>query len=73
MNKLIEELAQQAGFNEYMLENLWAHEQPEFYKLVEHFAELIVLECAEMFEGVYTDTHPSERIDTRIKKDFGVE
>jgi hypothetical protein len=39
----------------------------------QHFAELIILECAEMFEGVYTDTHPSERIDTRIKKDFGVE
>jgi hypothetical protein len=34
---------------------------------------LIVLECAEMFEGVYTDQHPSERIDTRIKQHFGVE
>jgi hypothetical protein len=39
----------------------------------EKFAELIILECAEMFEGVYTDEHPSERIDTRIKQHFGVE
>ena len=37
------------------------------------FAELIVRECASVFEGVYTDQQRPERIDTRIKKHFGVE
>jgi len=39
----------------------------------EKFAELIVLECAGIFKGVYTDQYRSERIDTRIKQHFGVE
>ena len=39
----------------------------------EKFAELIVQECASIFEGVYTDQQRPERIDTRIKEHFGVE
>jgi hypothetical protein len=39
----------------------------------EEFAELIVRECAGIFEGVYTDQHRPERIDKRIKEHFGVE
>ena len=37
------------------------------------FAELIVRECAGIFEGIYTDQQRPERIDIRIKKHFGVE
>jgi hypothetical protein len=43
------------------------------HKAIERFAELIVRECAGIFEGVYTDQQRPERIDTRIKKHFGVE
>jgi len=39
----------------------------------EKFAELIVRECAGIFEGVYTDQTWPERIDKRIKRHFGVE
>jgi len=39
----------------------------------EKFAKLIVLECAGIFEGLYTDQQRPERIDTRIKQHFGVE
>ncbi len=64
MNKRIQELAEQAELTATLLFNK---------EKLERFAELIVLECAEMFEGVYTDQHPSKRIDTRIKQHFGVE
>jgi hypothetical protein len=37
------------------------------------FAELIINECASIFEGVYTDQQRPERIDTRIKEHFGIE
>ena len=40
---------------------------------LELFAQLIVKECASIFEGVYTDQQRPERIDTRIKQHFGVE
>ncbi len=39
---------------------------------LELFAELIVKECASIFEGVYTDQQRPERIDTRIKEHFGI-
>jgi len=42
MNERIKQLAKQAGFNEYINENLWPEEQPEFNNLMEKFAELIV-------------------------------
>jgi hypothetical protein len=66
MNKLIEELAEQAGFNEYMLENLWAHEQPEFYKLVEKFAELIILECAKIVATAVALREPASTYVSKI-------
>lgn len=71
MNKLIEELAEQA--EKYADYYAMLSETGEKEIFTEKFAELIVLECAEMFEGVYTDQHPSKRIDTRIKQHFGVE
>lgn len=40
---------------------------------LELFAQLIVKECASIFEGVYTDQQRPERIDTRIKEHFGIE
>lgn len=66
MNERIRELANQAGFNPYDYEGANA-------ALFKKFAELIVQECAGIFEGVYTDQQRPERIDTRIKLHFGVE
>jgi hypothetical protein len=40
---------------------------------MKEFAELIVRECASIYEGVYTDQQIPERIDTRIKEHFGIE
>jgi hypothetical protein len=70
MNERIKELAGQAGFNEYINENLWPEEQPEFNNLMEKFAELIVRECADIadeYDGV------GSTIVSRIQKHFGVE
>jgi hypothetical protein len=39
---------------------------------LEKFVELIVRECANIYEGVYTDQQRPERIDKRIKEHFGV-
>lgn len=39
----------------------------------EKFARLIILQCAKIYEGVYTDQQRPERIDTRIKQYFSVE
>lgn len=68
MNEQIKELILKAGFPKF----------GEMYvvtdgKELEKFAELIVRECADMFEGVYTDQVIQERIDKRIKQHFGVE
>ncbi len=63
MNKRIQELAEQAELNATLLFNK---------EKLEQFAELIVRECAEMFEGVYTDQQRPERVDIRIKQHFGV-
>jgi hypothetical protein len=78
MNKRIEELARQVGFNEYILENVWAHEQPEFYKLLEKFAEAIVQECCSTGEqwadGLFDMQHYNHYafVNTKIKQYFGV-
>jgi hypothetical protein len=42
------------------------------FEQMREFAELIVRECASIYEGVYTDQQRPERIDTRIKQHFGV-
>jgi len=56
MNERIQELAEQAGFNEYILENVWAHEQPEFFTLLENIANLVAAAereaCAELCDQV---------------------
>lgn len=36
------------------------------------FAELIVQECADLFEGLFTDEQYQRRIDKTIKVHFGV-
>lgn len=64
MNKRIQELAHEVGLPTYNPEGVPTK--------LEKFAELIVRECAEMFEGVYTDQQRPERIDIRIKQHFGV-
>jgi hypothetical protein len=64
MNKRIKELAEQSGA---IFTDLSDGEE------LERFAELIVRECANIFEGVYTDQQRPERIDKRIKEHFGVE
>jgi hypothetical protein len=78
MNEQIKLLAKQAGFNEYINENLWLEEQPEFNKLIEKFAELIVQECIDICQ----DVDGEDNIDARsgrqdcaveIKEHFGVE
>jgi hypothetical protein len=72
MNERFEKLLAEAFFDE-------AADQADtkVYELndamMQKFAELIVRECADIFEGVYTDQQRPERIDTRIKQHFGVE
>lgn len=73
MNELIRELITQARGH-------WNHgdfnmpKSVEFQEEdIEKFVELIVRECADIFEGVYTDQQRPERIDTRIKQHFEVE
>jgi hypothetical protein len=69
MNERIKELAEQAGFMDY-----WFSESgDDCERELKKFAELIINECASIYEGVYTDQQRPERIDTRIKQHFGVE
>jgi hypothetical protein len=64
MNERIEKLADQC-----QLYDGWFTQQGK----IEKFAQLIVLECASLFENVYTDTCPQQKIDKTIKQHFGVE
>jgi hypothetical protein len=66
MNEQIRELADKARF-------VKTSDYPSQDEVFEKFAELIIRECAGIFEGVYTDQHRPERIDKRIKEHFGVE
>ena len=72
MNLRIQELKKQAMVE---VRSHGAFGEVECYKTLDEykFAELIVRECASIFEGVYTDQQRPERIDTRIKEHFGVE
>ena len=76
MNERTKELYKQAV--DYACEsadpnNGWKNGKDFTENTNEKFAELIVRECAGMFEGVYTDQTWPERIDKRIKQHFGVE
>jgi hypothetical protein len=64
MNKRIEELAKEVN-----LHDGWFCGQGN----IEKFAKLIIEDCCDLFEGVYTDQQRPERIDRRIKQHFGVE
>jgi len=70
MNERVEQFARECGaWNQvYGNRNFMIDEHFDLKK----FARLIVQECAGIFEGVYTDQQRPERIDTRIKKHFGV-
>jgi len=72
MNELIEKLAKQAGFNEYINENLWPEEQPEFNNLMEKFAELIVRECGVALSPMLRDMVSRGQAYDLIKQHFGV-
>jgi hypothetical protein len=66
MNERIKELAEEASNgSDYDLECV----TDAFLQI---FAEAIVQECANIYEGVYTDQQRPERIDKRIKEHFGV-
>ncbi len=71
MNETIRALADQAAKFSAIMALPTGKSGDELF--VEKFAELIVKECAGIFEGVYTDQQRPERIDTRIKLHFGVE
>lgn len=79
MNERIKELAKQAGFNEYMKENLWLDEHPAFNKLIEQLAELIVRDCATKANATALDIRIRPELDAKkyvgdgILKCFGVE
>jgi hypothetical protein len=73
MNSKIKQLAEQVGAVRNVLA-MGRHDGVLFTEFeLEKFAELIVRECASIYEGVYTDQQRPERIDTRIKQHFGVE
>jgi hypothetical protein len=72
MNERINELFGQA-LDESVPETWTTLSPTQLLRLKEKFAELIVRECANIFEGVYTDQQRPERIDKRIKEHFGVE
>lgn len=64
MNERIKELLIESGY-------------PNFYAIVdgeelEKFAELIVKECADLVQGVPTDTMGYHSADQKIKQHFGV-
>ena len=77
MNERIREFAEEAGFIEYINENLWAHEFVEFNELIEKFAELIVRECIQVAANQRNPSNlnykPSERFVEDLKLHFGVE
>jgi hypothetical protein len=52
-------------------QNFYASDYRDY--LMEKFAQLIVEECASLFERQYTDQRYAQRIDKTIKKHFGVE
>jgi hypothetical protein len=68
-DSLLIDSTEQAGFMDY-----WFSESgDDCERELKKFAELIINECASIYEGVYTDQQRPERIDTRIKQHFGVE
>ncbi len=76
MNERIRELAGQAGFETEHHKWIFANDnagEGECHELLEKFAELIVQECASLFELTFTDEQYQRRIDKTIRKHFGLE
>ena len=70
MNQQTEALAKQAA--EYAIEFATQDQEQYIPKLMEKFAELIVRECVELFDG-NEQSELGYRIGDRIYKHFGVE
>ena len=70
MNQQTEALAKQAA--EYAIEFATQDQEQYIPKLLEKFAELIVRECVELFDG-NEQSELGYRIGDRIYKHFGVE
>ena len=71
MNNRIRELAEQARWQEIVIEDgeEWIHAHFNEQK----FAELIIKECAGLVQGVPIDTMGYLSADQKIKQHFGVE
>ncbi len=65
MNERIAELMRSKGLHKYISEDCQHR--------MEMLAELIVLECASLFELTFTDEQYQRRIDKTIRKHFGLE
>ncbi len=72
MNERIQELAEQAGFQSIVRGDHIVFDISTKENLKE-FAELIVRECAQLVQGVPTDTMGYHTADQKIKQHFGVE
>ncbi len=68
MNERIKEIANDAGIHPSNFEP-----DADIKVPLEKFAELIVLECANLFHLTFTDERYQRRIDRTIKGHFGVE
>lgn len=71
MNERIKELGTRAGL--YMESTMPGGFPNEQLINAERFAELIVEECANLFQHTFTDEQYQRRIDKTIKKHFGLE
>lgn len=70
MNERIRELSEQA--EKYADDNFRG--EPTWSEAFESkFAELIVMECADLFKLTFTDEQYQRRIDKTIKKHFGID
>ncbi len=65
MNERIAELMRTKGLHKYISEDCQHR--------MEMLAELIVQECASLFELTFTDEQYQRRIDKTIRKHFGLE
>jgi len=67
MNKRMLELAKEAEWSANRGDDV------DVVVMMEKFAELIVRECADLVQGVTTDTMGYHSADQKIKQHFGVE
>jgi hypothetical protein len=80
MNERIRELAEQATFRQFFMPKSNSVSALDKFngtfteqEAIEKFAELIVLECAEVVTGAVDHREPASTYADKIKKHFGVE